>query len=351
MPVRGSRRAGQAVFLAAALLGATGVSAKEAPAFFPALAENFPDPFVIVHGGRFLAYATNAGGTNVQMAESADLVRWAPVRDPDDPKKLRDAMPKLGAWAKEGFTWAPEVMANGGGFILYYTARDRKSDQQCIGAATSADPRGPFVDKAAAPLVCQHDLGGTIDANPFRDGDGQLYLYFKNDGNHPSARTATRLWGQKLSPDGLSLEGEAVPLLKNDKSWQAHVIEAPSMVRQGGGAYTLFYSANDYAWQPDQRLSAYGFGYAACKGPLGPCTDAPGNPLLYSFSSKEAGCVSGPGHQAVFEVAGRSFVAFHAWSATAGCRPLNSGRFLYVAPLLWKDGKPQVGPSIRPAKK
>ncbi|HEY0027896.1 MAG TPA: glycoside hydrolase family 43 protein [Allosphingosinicella sp.] len=325
--------------------------AKDQPAFVPVFATDFPDPFVIVHQGRFLAYATNAprGQANVPMAESANLADWQPVRGPGG-KGLRDAMPELGGWAKKGFTWAPEVIAAGGGFVLYYTARHGKSDQQCIGAATSADPRGPFIDKNAAPLVCQHDLGGTIDANPFRDADGQLYLYFKNDGNHPSARKPTQLWGQKLSADGTKLEGEAVPLLKNDQKWEAHVIEAPSMVREGKG-YAMFYSANDYGWQPNQRLSAYAIGYATCTGPLGPCADAPGNPLLYSFNSREAGCLSGPGHQTVFQAAGRSFIAFHAWAAGPGCRPLEAQRYMYVAPLFWKDGKPQIAPSLRPAKK
>ena len=85
-------------------------------------------------------------------------------------------------------------------------------------------------------------------------------------------------------------------------------------------------------------------------GPLGPCKDAPENPILHSFNDQEAGCLSGPGHTSIFQVGGRHFIAFHAWSATKGCRKADDKRFLYVAPLFWKDGKPQIGMSLREAE-
>ena len=43
-------------------------------------------------------------------------------------------------------------------------------------------------------------------------------------------------------------------------------------------------------------------------------------------------------------------MAFHAWAATSGCRKAADERYLYVAPLFWKDGKPQLGPSLRESK-
>jgi hypothetical protein len=88
-------------------------------------------------------------------------------------------------------------------------------------------------------------------------------------------------------------------------------------------------------------------GYAKCTGPLGPCQPAPENPILHSFKDKQAGCVSGPGHQSIFEAGGRTFLSFHAWAATARCTKLEDERYLYIAPLFWKDGKPQIGPSVR----
>lgn len=331
-------------FLLAALFTAALPARASEPPFVPVYTTNFPDPFILPHGGTFLAYATNAEGhrANVQMARSTDLVHWQPVRDGD---RLHDAMPVLPPWAREGWTWAPEVTRNGGRYLLYFTAKERSSGKQCVGVAEAADPLGPFTSNATEPLVCQRELGGTIDPSAFRDADGQLYLYYKNDGN--AIGRPTELFGQRLSPDGMTLVGEPAALARNDRPWEAHVIESPTMVRHGD-AYVLFFSANHFGWEENQRLSPYAMGYARCRGPMGPCTDAPENPVLHSYNDREAGCLSGPGHQAVFEAGGRQFIVFHAHAATSGCRRTQLGRYMYVAPLLWRGDTPQIGVSLRP---
>ena len=329
--------------LAAVAALAVPAAADEPPPFVPVFTTNFPDPFIFPHGSEFLAYATNAeeGRANVQMARSTNLVDWEFVREGDG---LHDAMPDLPPWAREGWTWAPEVIRLGERYLLYFTAKERRSEKQCVGVAESADPRGPFTSQATDPLVCQRDLGGTIDPTAFRDADGQLYLYYKNDGN--AVGQPTQIFGQRLSPDGLSLAGEPVALLRNDRDWEAHVIESPTMVRHGD-RYVMFFSANHFGWEPHQRLSPYAIGYAACEGPMGPCTDAAENPILHSYNDRRAGCLSGPGHQTVFEVGARQFIAFHAWSAGPGCRPLDRKRYLYISPLLWQGDTPQIGVSLR----
>ncbi|HEX6375834.1 MAG TPA: glycoside hydrolase family 43 protein [Allosphingosinicella sp.] len=336
---------------ALALLGAAApaAAAKEPPLFVPVYQQDFADPSIVEHRGEYIGYATNRG-LNLPMITSRDLVNWEVVKDPGNPGKPLDGMPELGAWAREDFTWAPEVTKIGGRWVLYYTARHRKKDIQCIGVATSADPRGPFRDALAEPLVCQPELGGTIDANLFRDTDDKLYLYFKNDGNHVAK--PTELWGQRLSADGTGLVGAPVRLgMTNDKPWEAHVIEAPTMVRTATG-YTMLYSANHYGWETHQRLSPYAMGYAICAGPMGPCTDAPDNPILHSFNDRKAGCLSGPGHQVIFRGHDRYYIGFHAWAATPGCRPLDKKRYLYIAPIgFTAAGKPVISPSLRPAGK
>jgi len=313
-----------------------GASAAE-PLFVPLIQKDFPDPFVLRAGDTFYAYATNGERGNVQTAVSKNLADWT-LAD--------DAMPELPPWAKKGSTWAPEVMRVGPSYLLYFTARSRKHDRQCIGVATAPAPQGPFTSAAAEPVVCQTELGGTIDASPFRDSDGKLYLYFKNDGN--AARKPTQIWVQPLAADGLSVTGEAKPVLRAGPAWEGGLIEAPTMIHAPAG-YFLFFSGNDFAWQRDQKQSAYAIGYASCEGPLGPCKEAGDKPFLYSFSGAE-GCLSGPGHQAVFSVGERWFIAFHAWSATPACRPIDPVRWLYIAPLLWKDGKPEMGVGIRPRR-
>ncbi len=343
-PVSGIGRASFFGCLASALalVGGCATPGEQTPQastpYPPVLGVNFPDPFILEHQGRFLAYATNTQGANVQMASSSDLASWRSLSNERDSTRPHDAMPVLPTWAKEGFTWAPEVLKTPEGFVLYFTARHAASGLQCVGAATSQDPRGPFTSQAAQPLVCQYDLGGTIDASPFRAPDGQLYLYFKNDGNHPGFNKPTELFAQRLSPDGLSLLGDAVSLVRNDKPWEGRVVEAPTMSERGG-AYVLFFSAGDYGWQSSESVSTYAIGYATCEGPLGPCTDAPSNPLLASTSQP---CLSGPGHQTVFKAGGRELLAFHSWSATKSCGPANLGRFMHIAELSWQNGVPQL---------
>jgi beta-xylosidase len=338
--------------LAAALLAFASPAALAAPErpFVPVFEADFPDPFIVEDRGEFIAYSTNSGGTNLPMISSRDLISWAPVMDPARPKKRLDAMPELAPWVKAGRNWAPEVLRVGDKWLLYYTAHHRKRDFQCLGVAVASDPKGPFRDSAAEPLVCQFELGGTIDGHPFKDADGKLYLYYKSDANNPRIGKQTAIWVQPLSADGLALTGAPVSLLTNDKPWEAHVIEAPTMVRRPDGGYTMFFSANHFGWEGNQRLSAYAMGYASCTGPLGPCTDAVHNPILYSYVDREAGCLSGPGHQMVFEAQGRRFIAFHAWAAAGGCRNVNKGRFMYIAPLSWDGAKPAIGKSLRPAK-
>lgn len=312
--------------------------------FVPVYEANFPDPFIVPYKGKYLAYATNAERlqANVQMAVSGDLVHWAPL---EQGGKLHDAMPVLPRWAERGRTWAPEVIKHGDRYLLFFTARERASNRQCTGVAHSRSPLGPFVSDAAEPLVCQRTLGGTIDASPFTDADGRLYLYFKNDGN--AVGRPTEIFVQRMTPDGVALLGEPVALLRNDKPWEAHVIESPTMVRHGDG-YVMFFSANHFGWEADQRLSPYAMGYARCTGPMGPCVDAAENPILYSYNDRSTGCLSGPGHQALFEAGGRSFIVFHAHAANSACRNADKGRYMYIAPLLWDGTTPKIGVSLRP---
>jgi beta-xylosidase len=254
-------------------------------------------------------------------------------------------MPTLAPWVKPGFTWAPEVMKVGAKYLLYYTANHRAQDKQCLGIAVADNPRGPFVDRSAEPMVCQFELGGSIDANPFRDTDGKLYLYWKADGNRIGKRS--RLWGAPLTPDGLKLAGPAKDIgLTDEDAWEQKVIEAPTMLRVPEG-YAMLFSGGYFGWNPEQRLSPYAMNWARCAGPLGPCKDAGPRPILNSYSLPgKQGCLSGPGHQSVFRAKGGTFISFHGWATTRACRKALDKRFLYVAPFGWENGAPVIAPSL-----
>jgi beta-xylosidase len=298
----------------------------------PVFRHDFPDPAVIRVGDLYYAYATNAAGRNVQLATSPDLVTW---------ELGHDVLPALPTWAQLGgsLVWAPEVMQIGDNFVLYFTARDRESNRQCIGVAVSDAPDGRFQPIGDAPFICQADEGGSIDASPYRDANGDLYLYWKNDGNCCSK--ATYIYAQPLADDGLSLEGEPVRLVRNDTQWEGTVVEAPTMWLHDD-AYYLFFSANSYAG------IEYAVGYALCESPLGPCEDAPENPILASKMDAPP-LVIGPGHQTiVLDEDGDTWLVYHAWEVTsAGTR--GSRRFVWIDELVWQDGRPVVqGPTTGP---
>lgn len=302
--------------------GSAGRSAAAGTYVNPVYDQDFPDPAVLRVGTTYHAYATQGAGKNIQTLTSPDLVHWRPGPD---------ALPALGSWANAGNTWAPEVIAIGSNYVMYYVARSADAGVQCIGRATASAPGGPFTDKASRPLVCQSALGGSIDADPIRAKDGSLYLYWKNDGN--CCGKPVHLWGQRLSADGSALVGRPVALMTNAKAWQGTLVEAPEMVFHGG-SYVLFYSANNYA------SADYGIGYATCRTPLGPCTDRSNASIVASND-----VAAGPGHCfVVVTPSGATWLLYHAWPPDA-IGSTTPGRQLWMEPVTWRGDVPTVHPS------
>lgn len=298
----------------------------------PVLNENVPDPFVLKVRHTYYAYVTNGGGNDVPTYQSPDLVHWSFVGN---------ALAGQPKWARAGLTWAPEVMPFGPDrFVLYYTTRDTLSDRQCIGAAVASKPTGPFTDASERPIVCQADLGGSIDASPFQDRDGQRYLLWKNDGNCCNLNTS--IYIQKLSADGLSVVGQEKLLLINGLLWEGAVIEAPTLHFEGG-YYYLLYSGASY------DDDTYAAGYAVSKNLLGPYRKAP-DPFLAT-----RGAAVGPGHQSIVkDGAGKTWLVYHAWTEGAVGDRNGGQRSLRIDPIGFSAGKivftgptltPQAGPT------
>jgi beta-xylosidase len=296
----------------------------------PVIDINFPDPFVMKVDDTYYAYSTNSNSRNLPVATSTDLVNW---------QMGRDGMPALAKWINlsRPDVWAPEIIRVEDEYLLYYTARNKETGVQCIGLAISDSPEGPFRDRSESPLICQLEEGGSIDANPFRDADGKLYLYWKNDGN--DRRMKTYIYAQQLSADGRELIGEPVRLVENNQPWHGPLVEAPTMWLRDG-RYYLFYSANFFA------SDAYAVGYAVCETPLGPCVDAEENPILATDRTAEP-LVIGPGHQTVFEdEAGETWMIYHAWQVTRN-GDLTSTRQVWIDRVVWVDDRPVVQGATR----
>ena len=280
----------------------------------PVYETNFPDPMIFPGpDATFWAVATNGNGSNVQVATSTDLVTW---------EQGSDALPELAEWSTPGKVWAPEVLpVSRSRYVLYYTTAGPDPSIQCISAATTTRPAGPYVDRSTKPLVCDTRLGGSIDSHPFTAKDGTRYLYWKNDGN--AIGTDTFLWVQRLDPSGTKLLGSPKRLLQQDLPWEGRLIEAP-FVWEEGGRFHLFYSANAF------DSADYAVGHAVGPTPLGPFTKT-GDPILVTNDA-----AAGPGGSGLIERNGRVWMVYHAWPPDSVGSEI-PGRLMWLSEVTFAD--------------
>lgn len=251
------------------------------------------DPHVVRVGSDYFLYTTMRGWTTVPVWRSSDHATWT---------FAGDALPVLPGWADWGYAWAPGVVEVDGRFVLFFTTRDAGSGRQVIGVADATRPEGPFSPRGDGPIVADVAAGGSIDAYPFRDADGALYLYWKVDAN--SVGSPTSLWGARLRADGLALASTPVRLLVEDAAWEHPTVENPAMVL-GADGHLLFYSGG--WWEsPD-----YGIGVASCAGPLGPCTK---RTVAGAWETRRWAYVGIGGGAFFTDERGAVHLAAHAWT-------------------------------------
>ena len=216
-----------------------------------------PDPSVIRVADTYYAAATSGNKPHAyQRYRSKDLLTWEPMGF------IFDEWPD---WTCGSF-WAPELFDLKGRTMCYYTARQKSDSTSCVGVAMADGPEGKFVDYG--PLV--RTTNEAIDAFVFRDGD-QLYITWKAYGLDPSKRPIELLC-QKLSADGLHLEGEPFMLLRDD---ERQGMEGQCVFRQGDWWYIL-YSIRDCC----SPKSDYAVSVARSHSIEGPWEKYEGNPIL-----------------------------------------------------------------------
>ena len=313
------------VVLVAALLVARSGGGHDAPTKTPPLPVLGPahdvydgdlgDPFVLGVTGasgkidQFVAFGTGDYPARIPTASSTDLTSW---------QRGGDALPQLPAWAgpdpRNSLSWAPAALQTDHGFILYVTLPDAASGQQCIGAATSPVPQGPYTGVGDGPLLCQHDLGGSIDPALVRDPAGHLHMLWKNDGN--SVGAASSLWEQSLTADGLGVVGQAHRLLTATLPWQGGIVEEPAMVPATGGGWWLYYSGNFFD-RPE-----YATGLAYCPTLEGPCREVSDAAVLATPALQQQNQFAPGGLDTFLDGQGRRWAVFDTWN-----RPTRNGRF------------------------
>ncbi len=329
-----------------AVAATAGVAAAPAAAssnnWAPVHAGDFPDPSILHYGGVYYGFATQNFAAmghiiNIQVSVSVNGTTWIPTS--------LDALPALPGWAQEGNTWAPSVAysSQANEFVMYYTATDADSGDQCIGVATApvADPAGPYTDQSSGPVECQTGAGGSIDPDIFTDDNGNSWLLWKNDGNHLVPPQTTSIWSVPLNSNLLTpTAATPTQILSDDEPWQNGIVEGPNMMETPAHAYYLFYAGSD------EGASTYGIGWASCpSGPAAPCTDESTAAPLLSTSPG----MSGPGGPNVYSLpSGQTVMAFAAWQGSTigylacGIRPM------YLADLTFSTGGSPPVPSLSP---
>jgi len=313
----------------------------------------FADPFVFRVGSTYYAVGTGDDESDwspaklstarerahvIPILRSDDLVHWkylgrALIPHPDD---------------CAGPFWAPEVAAENGKYYLYYSVGLCGHEGHAIRVAVSDAPAGPYRDNHTT-LIDRATTPFSIDAHPFRDADGQWYLFYAKDflDTDNGNRAGTALVVDRLI-DMTRLAGEERVVMRARCNWQLyeanrtmygqifdwHTLEGPFVLRRNN-KYYCFYSGGCF------QNESYGVDYATADHPLGPW-DGQGSESGPRVLKTLPGQVIGPGHCSI--VTGpdnkTDYLVYHAWP------PDMSARRMRIDPLVWtKDGPRCQGPT------
>jgi len=304
-----------------------------------------PDPSVIRHDGAYYAFGTTGAermrdGRIFKVLRSTDLARW---------EELGGALVPPDGDARLNY-WAPDVAVHQGKFYLYYSMGRPEQEKFELRVGVSDQPAGPYMD-AGARLADAEANRFTIDGYPFRDDDGQWYLFYarnfptREPGVHPgTALVVDRLVGMTR------LAGECRVVVRArydwtlyeanrrmdvyDQTFDWHTIEGPCVMKHDG-RYVCFYSGAN--WKTDR----YGVDCVVADRVMGPYTGQGDRArVLHGIP----GQVRGPGHHSVVKAPdGRTdFFVYHAWDGAMKVRQM------CVDKLEWTPDGPRCVPTRTP---
>jgi beta-xylosidase len=349
--------------------GGTAISSAAVSYENPVYGSSFPDPGALRESATdYYAYATGSG---FPIIKSADLVHWEQIG------RALSSRPSWVVQSGDSHPWAPSVLrspkscpgtSSPGCYFMYYVGLSAQHTPatHCIGVAWSLTPAGPFTDLGPIQAVDGRtdltgrppgcgDAGGysNIDASPFADSDGSVYLYLSTGRRCAQPTTDTCPYEPVISVLALAdtptrAEGDRKPLFgATPNSWEqepghAAQVENPWMEKRGQ-TYYLFYSGGDYR-------ASYGMGYATANTPTGGTAysafaKSPLNPVL-----RETTAVLSPGGGSVtMGPDGGSWLVYHGRAGD-----YTQPRAMRIDPLYWSGSSvstpgPTTGPQSFPA--
>ena len=308
----------------------------------PVFQSYFADPFVFRHEGVYYSVGTGAFDAGLPgiftVLRSKDMAAWEAVGTALEPLD-----PAFG-----DTYWAPEIAVEDGRFWMYYSV-GRSDKAHHLRVAVSERPEGPYKDTGTR-LTNPFETPFAIDASPFRDDDGQWYLFWAEDFlDTEHGRAGTALVMDRLATPTRPA-GEKRVVLRARHDWQRfipdrvmygarydwHTLEGPSVLKRGG-RYWCFFSAG--RWEDE----TYGVDYAVADAVTGPYSDA-GNDAGPRVLRTAKGSALGPGHNSFAESpSGADYIVYHAWDAAM------TARRMFVDPIDWTaEGPRSVGPTTTP---
>jgi putative cell wall-binding protein len=272
----------------------------------PAWNDDGPDPQILRVGSTWYAFTTGTTwGNRIGVLRSTAAhpnTGWQTITGREYGST---ALPSIPGWQVPDTQWAPGVYEYRGRWIMFYAAQVRGHGDWCVSVAIASRVEGPYTDASGGPMICQTDIGGSIDPQPFIDADGKPWLHWKNNDGIGRTSDVSKVWGVPLSvSDGATIAGPVREVMAKDTqrfTWQS-TVDNPHMVLINGLHY-LFYASGDYL------DDTYREGYAICAGPLGPCNSGP-QPILQSYSG-----AGGPAGGTVEQAAdGSWWMSYHAYN-------------------------------------
>lgn len=250
----------------------------------PIMEEFLADPSIIIHDGSFYMYVTRDpwGGETLACKSTTDFITWQDHSLNWPTKKVCST--SQSSWAG---VWAPGMIhAKNGRFYMYVSVGSE------IYCGVADHPTGPWknVFEDQRPLIPL--AYNSIDAEPFIDDDGKVYLYWGSGQNWANGRC----FMVELKPDMFTFATEPKEITP------PNYIEAPFMIKRNGRYYLMY---SDGKCIDD----SYKVRYAVADSPWGPFDkEGKNSPILKSDHERE---ILGPGHHAVFQQGGDDFIIYH----------------------------------------
>jgi beta-xylosidase len=310
----------------------------------PVYPDYFADPFVWKFDKTYYAIGTGAadaaGKPNDKaftILQSKNLLDWKFAAH-----ALLRPDPRLG-----NNYWAPEVAYEDERFFLYYSVGHGDKNHQ-LRVAVSKSPTGPYTD-LDPPLTDPAKCAFAIDPHPFRDDNGQWYLFYARDFlDTTGGRAGTGLMVAKMETM-TQLAGEGLVVLRPRSDWQRflkdrsmyggvwdwHTLEGPC-VRKHQGHYYCFYSGG--RWETEN----YGVDYGVSENVMGPYSDF-GNEAGPRVLRTVPGNVLGPGHNSIARGPDddeTEYLVYHAWDKEMKARRMCIDRLIWT-----HDGPRCEGPT------